>query len=225
MSVTLRASVNAANTAGLVGGCIDMWADIKHEAWTRWGNKSKWVTLNCSFLFSLAKLEQVHENTIFIHPPSSRSRAAWKASAPSARVTGASVHCRISSPRTCTLPDLGVSLLRRVTFFPALRLLSWSQYACCSWSYYRYAPAKCKTSICHLSAHRLSSVETSHNAAPLPWTYHVGLILLLWEEVCKVSPAATVCAIFKTVKILSSIVPRLNFCIFLMRMWKIQGIT
>lgn len=35
---------------------------------------------------------------------------------------------------------------------------------CCSCSYYRYAPAKCKTSICHLSAH--SAVKTSFMPFP-----------------------------------------------------------
>lgn len=37
---------------------------------------------------------------------------------------------------------------------------------CCSRSYYRYAPAKCKTSICHLSAR--CTMKTSHYAVQLP---------------------------------------------------------
>lgn len=40
------------------------------------------------------------------------------------------------------------------------------QLHCCSWSYYWYAPASCKTSICHLSAQ--PSMKSFHYAMPLP---------------------------------------------------------
>lgn len=50
---------------------------------------------------------------------------------------------------------------------------------CCFCSYYRYAPAKCKTSICHLSAH--SSVKTSF--MPFPHSFLLILFLLLtWHH-------------------------------------------
>lgn len=90
--------------------------------------------------------------------------------APAASVTGTSV------PRQILLPvDLHSSRAGRHLFKPHTEMFPFStppssrleSIHCCSWSYYRYAPAKCKTSICHLSAHQLSSIKTSDYATQL----------------------------------------------------------
>lgn len=104
--------------------------------------------------------------------------------APSASVTGTSVPWQILLP-----VDLHSSRAGRHPPQTADRNVSSSpppspwleSIHCCSWSYYRYAPAKCKTSICHLSAH--SSMKTFHYAMPLPAsstssTHDFGAILV-----------------------------------------------
>lgn len=127
--------------------------------------------------------------------------------APSASVTRTSVPWQILLPVDLHSSRAGRHPLqaadRNVSSFPPPS--PWLESIhCCSWSYYRYAPAKCKTSICHLSAHQLSSMKTSHYATPLPvsstsstrgyWSYF-GPFEASWEEVwsvSKVSPAVSV---------------------------------
>lgn len=100
--------------------------------------------------------------------------------APSASVTGTSVPWQILLPAgQCSsragrppppqpsFPKLQTALCPLHHHHPPPPSPPLESIRCCSQSYYRYAPAKCKTSICHLSARR--AMKTSHYAAaPLP---------------------------------------------------------
>lgn len=83
-------------------------------------------------------------------------------------------HGRYTSQQACTLLEPGTTTTQTVLCPhphhhpppPSPRLES---IHCCSRSYYRYAPAKCKTSICHLSAR--CTMKTSHYATALPGSF------------------------------------------------------
>ncbi len=133
---------------------------------------------------------QTARSTISTYPTSStcpkKERKMGGVIAPSASVTRTSVPWQILLPVDLHSSRAGRHPLqtadRNVSSSPPpspwLESIHW-----CSWSYYRYAPAKCKTSICHLSAHQLSSMKTSHYATPLPVsstssTQDIGVILV-----------------------------------------------
>lgn len=89
-------------------------------------------------------------------------------SAPSASVTGTSVLWQILFPVDLHSSTAGRRPPQTHTHaFPRSTPTSppLESIRCCSRSYYRYAPAKCKTSICHLSAHQLSTTKISHYAS------------------------------------------------------------
>lgn len=84
-------------------------------------------------------------------------------------------HGRYTSQHACTLLEPGTTTTTQTVLCPhphhhppppSPRLES---IHCCSRSYYRYAPAKCKTSICHLSAR--CTMKTSHYATALPGSF------------------------------------------------------
>lgn len=92
-------------------------------------------------------------------------------------------HGRYSSQSACTLLEPGTNTTTQTLFCPhppppSPRLES---IHCCSRSYYRYAPAKCKTSICHLSAR--CTMKTSHYAAALPASFTSHGLLVLFQSV------------------------------------------
>lgn len=103
--------------------------------------------------------------------------------APSACVTGTSVPWQILLPVGLHSSRAGRHPLQPAdgnVSSPAPPSPPLESIRCCSWSYYRYAPAKCKTSICHLSAHQPSSMKPPHNALPFPVspsTHDTGAIL------------------------------------------------
>lgn len=122
-------------------------------------------------------------------PSSQKERQMVGVIAPAASVTGTSV------PRQILLPvDVHSSRAGRHPVWAAhgrrkkkrcssslLHLLQLKSIHRCSWSYYRYAPAKCKPSICHLSAH-----QPSENFSSTPHTSYYtyfGPLKVLGEEV------------------------------------------
>ena len=115
--------------------------------------------------------------------------------APSASVTGTSVLWQILFPVGLHSSTAGRHPLQtaHTETFPRSTPPSppLESIHCCSRSYYRYAPAKCKTSICHLSAQQLSplwklpimprhfsSISSTHEIEVYFWSIWGGLVRL-----------------------------------------------